>query len=343
MTDFAGWQMPLHYGSQLAEHEAVRRAAGVFDVSHMCGVDVAGADSRAFLRKLLTGDVGRLAAPGKALYCCMLDEAGGVLDDLIVYWLGGERYRAVVNAATAITDLEWMRHAAAALPDVRITPRRDLAMLAVQGPGARAAVWRARPEWREATAPLGSFFATEVAPDALIARTGYTGEDGFEIAVPAPLASGLWEALLAAGVAPCGLAARDTLRLEAGLNLYGQDMDRATTPLESGLAWTVDRRDPVRDFVGRRALEARAPTRHLVGLALLGRGVLRSHLPVRTEHGPGETTSGSFSPTLHAAIGLARVPLAAGAGGRAEIEMRSRWHPARIVKPPFVRNGKVLV
>ncbi len=343
MTDFGGWQMPLHYGSQVAEHQAVRRAMGVFDVSHMCSVDVGGAGSRAFLRRLLAGDVGRLAAPGKALYCCMLNEAGGVVDDLIVYWLGGERYRAVVNAATAAGDLEWMRHAAAAMREVRIASRRDRAMLAVQGPRARAALWQARPEWRAASEPLGPFFAAEVAPDVLIARTGYTGEDGFEISLPAPQAVALWDALLAAGVAPCGLAARDTLRLEAGLNLFGQDMDADTTPLESGLGWTVDRSDPGRDFVGRRALDACTPSRHLVGLTLLERGVLRSHMRVRTEHGAGETTSGTFSPTLGAAIALARLPLAATAGGRAEIEIRSRWHPARIVKPPFVRNGKALV
>jgi len=343
LTDFGGWQMPLHYGSQVAEHQAVRRAAGVFDVSHMRSVDVGGAGGRAYLRRLLCGDVGRLAAPGKALYSCMLNDSGGVVDDLIAYWLGGERYRLVVNAATAASDMDWMRQVAAAFHELRVAPRSDLAMLAVQGPGARAAVWRARPGWRAASHTLGPFCAVQAEPEVLVARTGYTGEDGFEITLPAPRSVALWDALLAAGVAPCGLAARDTLRLEAGLNLYGQDMDASTTPLEAGLAWTVDCSDPRRDFVGRRALEARAPSRRRAGLTLLERGVLRSHMRVRTAHGEGETTSGTFSPTLGAAIALARLPLATAAGEPAEVEIRGRWHPARIVEPPFVRNGKARV
>ncbi|MGH8706121.1 MAG: glycine cleavage system aminomethyltransferase GcvT [Burkholderiales bacterium] len=342
MVDFGGWQMPLHYGSQVEEHHAVRRATGVFDVSHMCSVDVGGAGSRAFLRRLIANDVARLAAPGKALYSCMLNEAGGVLDDLIVYWLGGERYRVVVNAAVATRDQDWMRRVAASSHDLLIAPRNDLAMLAVQGPKARDAVWQARPEWRAASERLSGFFAAEVSPDFLVARTGYTGEDGFEVTLPAQQSLALWNALLAAGVAPCGLGARDTLRLEAGMNLYGQEMTESTTPLESGLAWTDDRSDPARDFVGRRALEASTPSRRLLGLKLLERGVLRSHMKVRTAQGEGETTSGTFSPTLGIAIAMARLPLACAAGDRAEIEVRGKWLPAQIVKLPFVRNGKAL-
>jgi aminomethyltransferase len=337
LVDFAGWEMPLHYGSQLEEHHAVRRGAGVFDISHMCAVDVAGPQSRAFLRRLLANEVAKLAAPGKALYSCLLNEDGGVLDDLIVTWLGEDRYRLVLNAATAEKDLAWMRPRA---DGARIAPRRDLAMLAVQGPSARATLWRARPEWRAASEPLGVFFAAEIAGEVLVSRTGYTGEDGYEIALPTAQAAALWDALVMAGAAPCGLAARDTLRLEAGMCLYGQDMDESATPLESGLAWTVDTSDPARDFIGRAALGRRPPARRLMGLKLLERGVLRSHMKVRTAHGEGETTSGTFSPTLGAAIALARLPLACAPGERAEIEVRGRWLPARVAKLPFVRHGK---
>ena len=340
LVDFGGWQMPLHYGSQVEEHHAVRRAAGMFDVSHMCGVDIVGTQARDFLRRLLANDIARLSVAGKALYACMLNEAGGVLDDLIVTWLGGERYRAVVNAATAETDLGWMARVAGSFAGVRVAPRRDLAMIAVQGPRAREALWRMRPAWRAASEPLAPFCAAAVAPDTLVSRTGYTGEDGFEIALPAAEARALWDALADAGVAPCGLGARDTLRLEAGMNLYGQDMDESVTPLESGLAWTVDLRDAARDFIGRRALEARPPARRLLGLRLDGRGVLRAHMPVRCAHGAGETTSGTFSPTLGCAIALARLPLAAAPGEQAQVEIRGEWRAARLARLPFVRNGK---
>jgi aminomethyltransferase len=339
MVDFGGWEMPLHYGSQIEEHHAVRRAAGIFDVSHMCAVDASGAGAQPFLRRLLANDVARLGA-GKALYSCMLNEAGGVIDDLIVLRLGGERYRAVVNASSAEKDLGWMQRVAAGFAGARIVPRRDLAMIAVQGPAARETLWRARPEWRGPTEPLAAFFGAEPAAEVLVSRTGYTGEDGFEVALPAGQARALWDALLAAGAAPCGLGARDTLRLEAGMNLYGQDMDETTSPLEAGLGWTVSLADPARDFLGRRALEAHRPARRTAGLRLLERGVLRSHMKVRSAAGEGETTSGSFSPTLNAAIAMARLPLAAAPGAAAEIEIRGKWHAARIVKLPFVRNGK---
>jgi aminomethyltransferase len=344
LVDFGGWEMPLHYGSQVEEHHAVRRAAGMFDVSHMCSVDVTGAPSQAFLRRLLANDVARLKVPGKALYSCMLNESGGVLDDLIVYWLdgkvGGSRYRVVVNAATSHKDLAWMGGVAEWFTGVRVAPQRDLAMIAVQGPRAREAVWQARPGWRSGSDLLAPFFAAEAAPGTLIARTGYTGEDGFEISLPAGEAPALWDALAAASVVPCGLGARDTLRLEAGMNLYGQDMDENVTPLESGLARTVDLRDAARDFIGRRALQARPPARRLLGLRLAGRGMLRAHMKVRCARGEGETTSGTFSPTLGCAIAMARLPIAAEPGESAEVEIRGKWHAARIVKLPFVRQGK---
>lgn len=340
LVDFAGWDMPLHYGSQIEEHHLVRRAAGMFDVSHMLALDVGGPDAQRWLQHLLANDVAKLADAGRALYSCMLNVQGGVIDDLIVYCFTPQRYRIVVNAGTADTDLAWMRQTLEGF-DAAITPRRDLAIIAIQGPQAIEAVWCAIPGSRAATQALVPFQAAETG-DMLIARTGYTGEDGFEIALPADRAAATWQALLDAGVKPAGLGARDTLRLEAGMCLYGQDLDANTSPLESGVAWTVDMKTP-RDFIGRRALESGSATRRLVGLVLEERGVLRAHQTVVTAHGNGETTSGSFSPTMNRAIALARVPKNVAIGERVEVEVRERRLVARVVKPPFVRNGKVLV
>ena len=343
MVDFGGWEMPLHYGSQLDEHHAVRRDAGMFDVSHMRVVDVEGGRARVFLRGALANNVDKLKEPGRALYSCMLRDDGGVLDDLIVYYLREDLFRLVVNAATADADIAWLRGLVAQrAPGVALTPRTDVAMIAVQGPNARARVWQAFPGSEAATSTLKPFTAATFR-DLFIARTGYTGEDGFEIVLPADQAANAWRALAAAGVVPCGLGARDTLRLEAGMNLYGQDMDAGVSPLESGLAWTVDLASP-RDFVGKAALMRAATARKLVGLLLEGSGgVLRAHQTVHTAQGTGETTSGTFSPTLARSIALARVPADTAAGTTVEVEVRGKRLPARVVKPPFVRNGKVLV
>jgi len=350
MVDFGGFDMPLHYGSQIDEHHAVRRDAGMFDVSHMRVVDLHGdpANSpRDFLRGALANNVDKLKSPGKALYSCLLRDDGGVLDDLIVYFLREDWFRLVVNAATADKDIAWLRALAArGMPGLRIEPRPDLAMIAVQGPRARERVWQAVPGSEAATAALAPFNAVAVATpfgELFIARTGYTGEDGFELIVPGAHVERLWQALRDAGVAPCGLGARDTLRLEAGMNLYGQDMDEAVSPLESGLAWTVDLASP-RDFVGKRALAAHPPARQLVGLVLQETGgVLRAHQSVHTAHGDGEITSGTFSPTMKASIALARVPGGVTAGDVVHVQVRDRRLAARVVKPPFVRNGKVRV
>uniref|UniRef100_UPI00333EC356 glycine cleavage system aminomethyltransferase GcvT n=1 Tax=Castellaniella defragrans TaxID=75697 RepID=UPI00333EC356 len=344
MVDFGGWDMPLSYGSQLEEHHAVRRAAGVFDVSHMLNIDVSGAGALDFLRRLLANDVARIVGqPGKALYTCMLRPDGGVIDDLLVYFFAADSWRLVVNAGTADKDLAWMRAQAAAWDAaVTLAPRRDLAMLAIQGPQVRDIVWRVRPEWRAATEALKPFTGTRIDEGTLVARTGYTGEDGFEVVLPASGVEAFWNALVAAGVRPCGLGARDTLRLEAGMNLYGQDMDETVHPLESGLAWTVSFKDADRDFVGRAALEALDDTRTLVGLKLLDRGVMRGHMKIRTAAGEGEITSGSMSPTMGISIALARVPVGVRPGERAEVEIRGKWLPAEVVQPPFVRNGQVL-
>lgn len=338
MVDFGGWDMPVHYGSQLEEHHRVRRDAGVFDVSHMLAVDVRGAGALAYLERLLSNRITKLNAPGRALYSCMLREDGGVLDDLIAYHLAPGHYRLVVNAGTAEKDLAWL-HAQPGRPD--ITPRRDLAMLAVQGPAARQKTWQALPATQAASESLPAFSAAQ-AGDWLIARTGYTGEDGFELMLPAGEAVATWRALLAGGVAPIGLGARDTLRLEAGMNLYGQDMDETVTPAEAGLAWTVDTSQP-RDFIGRAALTTRATRCRMLGLLLLDKGVLRAHQRVLTAHGEGLITSGTFSPTLERSIALARVPPAVQPGDLAQVDLRGRPARARVVNYPFVRHGRVLI
>ena len=343
IVDFGGWDMPVQYSSQIGEHHAVRRAAGVFDVSHMCVVDLRGARVRALLAHLLANDVAKLTTPGKALYSCMLKESGGVLDDLIVYYLGESFFRAVVNAGTRDKDLAWIRAHADAF-GVEVSERSDLAMLAVQGPEARAKAAQLLPPAHSGEALLLDAFVGRQLGPWFVARTGYTGEDGFEIMMPAADAVPAWKGLNSLGVASCGLGARDTLRLEAGMNLYGNDMDESTQPFESGLGWTVALRGE-RDFVGRRALEpiARAGSpRKLVGLVLEDRGVLRSHQKVSVPAvGEGEITSGTFSPTLERSIALARVP--AATAGAVQVGIRGKLLNARVVSPPFVRFGRSLI
>ncbi len=342
LVDFGGWEMPLNYGSQLEEHHAVRRDAGMFDVSHMRPVDLEGSGAREFLQVLIANDIDKLTQPGKALYSCMLNDDGGVIDDLIVYFMNDEFFRAVVNASTAGKDIGWMQRVAAERGfDVRVTPRTDLAMIAVQGPNARAKFWQVRPSTRSATENLSAFFAAEV-DELFVARTGYTGEDGFEVMLPAQHAARLWNDLKAAGVAEAGLAARDTLRLEAGMNLYGNDMDENVSPLEAGLAWTVDLKTP-REFIGRAALERAGARKAFVGLKLSDRGVLRSHQKVMTAAGEGEVTSGTFSPTLQVSIAMARVPRGVKVGDTVQVDVRGKLLNAQVVKMPFVRNGKALV
>lgn len=343
MVDFGGWHMPLAYGSQLNEHHAVRQDAGMFDVSHMLAVDIQGADARVFLRTLLANDVNKIKVSGKALYSCMLNDQGGVIDDLITYFFTDTDWRTVVNAGTAQGDLAWMQQVARDHNlQVNIIPRLDLAMLAVQGPNACERVWSARPNWREAGQVLSPFSAVRLG-DTLVARTGYTGEDGLEIMLPAEQVTDLWKDLVGQGVQPCGLGARDTLRLEAGMNLYGQDMNDQVTPWVSGLGWTISLADTDRAFIGRAALEAAPRDQVLVGVRLLERGVMRAHMVVRTALGDGELTSGSMSPTLGYSIGMARVPAGVQSGDAIQIDIRGKWVPAEVVKMPFVRNGKALV
>ncbi|WP_329741564.1 glycine cleavage system aminomethyltransferase GcvT [Dyella sp. A6] len=344
MVDFGGWDMPINYGSQIEEHHAVRSDAGMFDVSHMTVVDLHGPRTREFLRHLLANSVDKLKVVGKALYSCMLNEQGGVIDDLIVYFFDDSHFRLVVNAATRAKDLAWIEKQAAAF-GVEVKERPDFAMIAVQGPNARAKVFGLLHEGdRPRIEKLGKFAAAAAqGPHGMplfVARTGYTGEDGFEIIVPAEQAVALWEALVAAGVKPAGLGARDTLRLEAGMNLYGQDMDEDVSPWEANLGWTIAL-DEGRDFIGRAALEqqkAAGVKRVMVGLVLDEKGVLRHGQNVLTEAGEGEILSGSFAPTLEKAVAFARVP--AGELGAVRVDIRGREVPVRVVKYPFVRDGK---
>lgn len=345
MVDFGGWDMPIHYGSQIDEHHQVRRDAGMFDVSHMTVVDLHGAQVRAFLRRLLANSVDKLKLSGKALYTCMLNPQGGVIDDLIVYYMSDTFFRLVVNAATRSKDLAWIGEQAQAF-GVEVREREDFAMIAVQGPNARAkAIGLLREDDRAAVQKLGRFAAFEATSadgvPLFVARTGYTGEDGFEIVLPQEQAVAFWNALLQAGVKPAGLGARDTLRLEAGMNLYGQDMDDSVSPYEAALAWTVAL-DEGRVFVGRDVLEAQkangAP-RQMIGLVMDEKGVLRHGQKVLTAQGEGEILSGTFSPTLGKAIAFARVP--AGEPGAVRVDIRGKEVPVRVVKFPFVREGQV--
>ena len=345
IVDFAGWQMPVNYGSQIDEHHQVRRDAGMFDVSHMVIVDLSNGDIKGFLQYLLANDVGKLKESGKALYSCMLNQSGGVIDDLIVYYMNDDWYRLVVNAATREKDLAWIGKHAADF-GVSVKERDDLAMIAVQGPHAREKSFEALPiDVVEAASPLKRFFGADCG-DWFVGRTGYTGEDGFEIMLPTSEAEALWDKLAAAGVKPCGLGARDTLRLEAGMNLYGSDMTEDTSPLISGLGWTIAWQPEDRDFIGRSVIEeekAAGVKQKIVGLVLESRGVLRSHQRVIVdleggEQGEGEITSGTFSPSLQKSIALARVPVSTGES--CKVDIRGKLLDARVVKPVFVRDGQ---
>jgi aminomethyltransferase len=341
IVDFAGWLMPVNYGSQMDEHHQVRNDAGMFDVSHMTVIDLKGAGVQSFLRFLLANDVARLKEPGKALYSCMLNEEGGVIDDLIVYYMNDDWYRMVVNAATRDKDIAWINQQSAGY-EVDIRERPDLAMIAVQGPHAREKAIEALPvDVVEAVSVLGRFFGCDCG-EWFVGRTGYTGEDGFEIMLPDSEAPAFWDRLAEAGVKPCGLGARDTLRLEAGMNLYGSDMTETTSPLISGLGWTVAWDPEDRDFIGRSALQKERDSgvrQKLVGLVLEDKGVLRGHQKVIVDGiGEGETTSGTYSPTLKQSIALARVPK--DTSDHCQVEIRGRLLNARVVKPVFVRDGK---
>ena len=345
LVDFGGWDMPLHYGSQIEEHNHVRQASGMFDVSHMTVVDVKGDDAKAYLQYLLANDVVKIESiPGKALYSGMLNPDGGVIDDLIVYNMGGW-FRTVVNCGTREKDLAWMTKIAANFK-VELKERTDLSMIAIQGPNAikltKSVVSHARSN------VINSLKIFQGLPEGewFIARTGYTGEDGLEIMLPNDEVVGFWYALAAAGVPPCGLAARDTLRLEAGMNLYGHEMDDNVSPLFANMGWTIAWNPSDRNFIGRSAIEAEknaGPAFKLVGLVLRERGVMRADqiVSVAGTEQKGVITSGTFSPTLGYSIALARVPVSIG--DQCHVDMRGKQVLVDVVAPNFVRNGKPLV
>ncbi|NND82871.1 MAG: glycine cleavage system aminomethyltransferase GcvT [Gammaproteobacteria bacterium] len=350
IVDFGGWALPVNYGSQIDEHHAVRNRCGMFDVSHMTVSDIEGADTLPYLRHLLANDIDKVASQaGKALYSCMLNDDGGVIDDLIVYYLSDTHCRLVTNAGTRDKDLQWMQQQSEQF-EVSLSERPELALIAVQGPDALGVCAESLNEVAPSLGPClaelqrfqGAWFEVD-GQQEFVGRTGYTGEDGVEFIVSAALARQMWSQLSAAGVAPCGLGARDTLRLEAGMALYGNDLDEQHSPLESGLNWTVSMQSD-REFIGRAALEGQ-PRQQIIGLILQDRGVLRGHQPVHSadENGAiGEVTSGTFSPTLEQSIGLARVRADAdlNIGDTVLIEVRNKQLKATVSKYPFVKNGQ---
>lgn len=343
MVEIDGWEMPLHYGSQVDDHLQVRQDCGLFDTSHMTIIDVCGADAREYLQHLLANDVARLHSNGEALYSAMLNEQGGVIDDLLVYWTYFG-YRLVSSTADYEKSLHWMQRQAEGL-HVCLRLRDDLSILSIQGPRARSRIAEQLSSHHTELIHSLAPFQGRFEGDWFIARTQYTGEDGLEIMLPAEDAVPLFNDLVGAGISPVGLGALETLRLEAGVNQYGQEIHERVTPLEANMDWSIAWLPSSRNFIGREALEAQrqqGPARKLVGLVLEERGQLRANQVVRIcDDSQGKVTSGGFSPTLERPIALARVPVETG--DRAEVEIRGKWLPVRVVKPAFVRQGKILV
>lgn len=337
MVDFSGWEMPLHYGSQINEHHVVRQSAGMFDVSHMGVVDIHGENAEQTLRRLMANDVAKLN-DGQALYTCMLNHEGGVIDDLIAYRLSTHSYRLVINAGRRKEDIDWIQQQILFHPGTELTIHQDMSIIAIQGPQA---LERIRPLFGDKIQTLKPF-RFFVSENTMIARTGYTGESGVEVILPAKDAAALWQQCLNAGILPCGLGARDTLRLEAGYNLYGHDMDESTSPAISGLNWTVDLSDPARDFIGKsQYLQHKQDSdRQFIGVIMTERGVLRDDQPIYSQGSVvGAITSGGFSPTLGCAIGLARIQQDKDKS-TLSIERRGKHIPLQTIALPFVKQGK---
>jgi aminomethyltransferase len=333
LVPFAGYSMPVQYEGVRQEHMAVRQHAGVFDVSHMGQVETSGPGAEAFLQRLLSNDVAELAEGG-AQYSLLCREDGGVLDDLFSYRLPGGRFLTVTNASNHERDHAWLAEHAAGF-DVEVADAADrYAMLAVQGPEARTAV--ARLAAGELPARMRTATVAVAGIDALVCGTGYTGEDGVEILVAPERAGELWDALLAEGVVPVGLGARDTLRLEACFHLYGNDLSLDRDPLEAGLAWAC-KLDT--GFVGADALRAAEPADRLVPFAFTGPGIPRQGNPVATPHGAGVVTSGSMSPCLEIGVGMAYVPIAAAAPGTPiEVDVRGKARAAEVREKPLYKH-----
>jgi aminomethyltransferase len=346
MVDFGGWHMPLQYEGILAEHRAVRESVGIFDVSHMGEIDFTGPGALAAVQRLVTNDAARLT-DGKALYTCVCYPDGGIVDDCIVYRRGPEDLRIVVNAANIAKDFAFFQEHAGRLCAVA-DHSPEVALIAVQGPKARGLVASLAGEHLLQVPSFGFAAGALAGVDIVAARTGYTGEDGFELFVPAAQAVPVWRALLAGGAAPIGLGARDTLRLEARLSLYGNDIDATTSPLEAGLGWVVklDKLARGEPFVGAEALakqRADGLTRTLVGFRVQDRNIARPGAEVVDADGKavGRVTSGGPALTVGGAVGLAYVPVALGAPGTVlTIAQRGRSFPAEVVKGPFYRRAE---
>ncbi len=335
MVNFAGWDMPLHYGSQIEEHHAVRNAAGAFDVSHMTIIDVRGGEALPWLQYMLANDVGRIEC-GQAQYGLILNSQAGIIDDLIVYKRKDD-FRLIVNAGTREKVLAWFEQNQRGF-EINWKLRSGMAIIAVQGPQGIALVEKATG-FDGAKMPPFTFL--ENAESWMFARTGYTGESGLEIILPEQAAPGLWQNLMQAGVSAVGLAARDTLRLEAGMSLSGQDMDETTHALESALGWTIAWKPENRSFIGREPLEQirkAGSALKLCGIVLQSRGVLRHGQKIISKAGDGIVTSGIYSPTLGYSIGLARVPK--NIEPDCHVEIRGKQLAVKLVRPPFVRNGQ---
>jgi len=347
LVPFAGWEMAVQFAGLVQEHNAVRQHCGVFDISHMGVLRLRGANVKDTLQGLVPSDLHRIG-PGEACYTVLLNEAGGIRDDLIIYDRGPEEVLTVINAACAEADTEWLRGQLEPRGIAISDHKGDGVLLALQGPEAPARLEALVGESLEGLPRFGHREFSLVGEGlggepAFVARTGYTGEDGFELLLSRDQGMALWDRLLAEGVAPCGLGARDTLRLEAAMHLYGNDMDATTTPLEASLGWLVHLEMPA-DFIGRAALErqtAEGVSKRLVGLKLAGRAIARHGYPVLHAGGVvGEVTSGTWSPTLGEAIALAYVPAAlAKPGTELAVEIRGQAQPATVVKRPFYRRG----
>ncbi len=346
LVPFAGWNMPVQYGGVLSEVQAVRNTAGIFDVSHMGRVRVQGRDAFAYLQHLVVSDVSKLS-PNEAQYSLLCREAGGIIDDIIVYKLAQDEFIVVVNASNRDKDLSWMRHHLGKFDHVTLEDETSqTALLAVQGPQAISLISGLCDEMATDVSTIARFGVGETVVaniPVMAARTGYTGEDGLELFCRAEDAPALWDALIGAGVVPCGLGSRDTLRIEAALPLYGHEMDEHTTPYEARLSWVV-RPDKSDDYLGKAVLDdlrKQKKRKVSVGLMMEGRAIPRENYSVLSESGEsiGHVTSGTFSPTLQKGVAIVRIDAAHGAKETpVSVVIRDTRHAARIAPLPFYKN-----
>ena len=337
MVNFSNWEMPISYSSLIEEHNAVRNAAGIFDVSHMSVFDFDDGDQIAFFEKIFANDIKKIYKDNKAIYGALLNEEGGILDDLIIYH-ANNKFRLVSNCSTREQNRQWFEKHAVEF-GVKVMERSDMGILAIQGPDALNKIL----EIKEIDAQVNTLqsFGCMFEGDKLYARTGYTGEDGLELIVPTKDINHLWDQALELGCTPIGLGARDTLRLEAGLNLYGNDMTINNHPYESNMGWTIDMSDENREFIGKDAILSidQSKSQKIVGIILQDKGILRSGYEITHEQGKGVVLSGSYSPTLQSSIGLARVDQGYKENGK--VMIRNKLLNIDFVSPRFLGQGKI--